>query len=797
MLGLGTPHTYFRVRLMYSSNNKCFIRFLVRRTRPNAFTEKSHLTLRPECLNEASFHNFNILKRTRQHRHCHHRHRHSLLFAEYDTTMHTTAMAYSSSSSSSFVSFVKLFLSSSILLLLLQLPCVASISAGEESYDRLTLDQIVDEMKSLEAKYPEFVTYDTSQDRYGLPLTCPLSEDQNTGCSNHLLIISDPKIYSHRSGEGQIALQQRPDVFLSGALHGNERVGRKNTPYEYIISYRIVLFRRMKYRVVLLLSYYRIIVPSYYRSIVLSFHRIIVPSYHGSIVSFHCKAHSQYFSPSYYIISFIAAVALMELAKLLVKAAACQAKLTVDGNDCTVLKQNLGVETVGWLARLVTTRRIVIVPTPNSSGYYANQRTENGIDPNRDFPYDQNESQCMKSITARTINEIFLDHLFQMSMTYHGGIENITFEWGAISVPNDRVSPDDVAQRILADKMSLYAGELNSPISPKGRFYETGDMNDILYGVNGGFEDWAYAGSWEKTLEAIQCTPSSDYYGGYPAEKTQYDDATLRTFNILIETSSNKNPLSSELGTNLNLLTAPFAYDGNTNNGYVTKQIRTALLAIDIAEPYLEINKFQRKKFNPESKPLKRLRKIDADSNRKKWQIRRKLVKTKPRPNRRVEWSVGGSITVDETYLIYGKYSNFPDSFGSVNQLNQTDIDAAVEIATATSDGDQLLYVTKIQSGGTRWTDPTSSEVPKFSTRLDLRPFNKRDKVAVYAIAKVDQNWKNPPPSGTVWPVGEDIQSHIVKQRTDASYTSNKMGKGRIVQGRLDWISAPLTIIIR
>jgi hypothetical protein len=82
--------------------------------------------------------------------------------------------------------------------------------------------------------------YDTSQNRYGLPSTCTSSSPQNTGCYNHLLIISDPIIYSHKSGEGQIALQHRPDAFLSGALHGDERVGRKYTPFEYIVSYRVV-----------------------------------------------------------------------------------------------------------------------------------------------------------------------------------------------------------------------------------------------------------------------------------------------------------------------------------------------------------------------------------------------------------------------------------------------------------------------------------------------------------------------------------------------------------------------------
>ena len=129
---------------------------------------------------------------------------------------------------SSFVSFITLFLSSSssiLLLVLLQLPYGSS---EKESYVRLSLDEIVDEMQSLATRYSQFVTYDTSQNRYGLPSTCPSSSSsQNTGCYNHFLIISDPIIYSHKSGEGQLALQHRPDVFLSGALHGDERVGRK------------------------------------------------------------------------------------------------------------------------------------------------------------------------------------------------------------------------------------------------------------------------------------------------------------------------------------------------------------------------------------------------------------------------------------------------------------------------------------------------------------------------------------------------------------------------------------------
>ena len=115
-----------------------------------------------------------------------------------------------------------------------------------------------------------------------------------------------------------------------------------------------------------------------------------------------------------------------------------------------------------WLARLVTTRRIVVVPTANALGYYQNTREENRIDPNRDFPYDQtNPTACMQTIAGRTLNEIFRQHLFQLSLTFHGGMEVIGYEWGAPSY-SDKTSPDDRAQHDLAQAYSQYAGAFAS-----------------------------------------------------------------------------------------------------------------------------------------------------------------------------------------------------------------------------------------------------------------------------------------------------------------------------------------------
>jgi hypothetical protein len=75
-----------------------------------------------------------------------------------------------------------------------------------------------------------------------------------------------------------------------------------------------------------------------------------------------------------------------------------------------------------WLARLVSTRRIVIVPTANALGYFRNAREEGNLDANRDFPYDLlDPTQCMQTIAGRTLNEVFREHMFQLSLTFHGG----------------------------------------------------------------------------------------------------------------------------------------------------------------------------------------------------------------------------------------------------------------------------------------------------------------------------------------------------------------------------------------
>ena len=76
-----------------------------------------------------------------------------------------------------------------------------------------------------------------------------------------------------------------------------------------------------------------------------------------------------------------------------------------------------------WINLLLDTRYIVAIPVTNPRGYFTNSREENGMDPNRDFPYAQSPSECMRTLTGRVLNEAFRSHMFQLAITFHGGMQ--------------------------------------------------------------------------------------------------------------------------------------------------------------------------------------------------------------------------------------------------------------------------------------------------------------------------------------------------------------------------------------
>jgi hypothetical protein len=144
-----------------------------------------------------------------------------------------------------------------------------------------------------------------------------------------------------------------------------------------------------------------------------------------------------------------------------------------------------------WLARLLNTRTLVLLIVSNPAGYSREGgpvREDSGLDPNRDFPYAT--ADCLRSSTAQAINSAWREHVFQLAVTFHGGMESITYEWGApAQTGSASESPDDAAQAALCGAMRDVAGVFDS------HPYALGRTNDIVYPVEGGMEDWAYAGA--------------------------------------------------------------------------------------------------------------------------------------------------------------------------------------------------------------------------------------------------------------------------------------------------------------
>ena len=295
------------------------------------------------------------------------------------------------------------------------------------------------------------------------------------------------------------------------------------------------------------------------------------------------------------------------------------------------------------------------------------------------------------------------------------------------------------------------------------------------------FEDWAYGSSW-KSDKTSKCKPNTN--GGYSTSKTIYDDSTLRALNVIVEVSNMKGPNSNQYGSNRELLNPPFLHDNNENNGYATKHVRTALMIIDLVQPYVEIHKFNQEDLPAEIEPMRKMT--------VRWCRDKKKVTRKKGKSANVHWRVGGSFEVSETFLVYGLWSDFGRKFNGINQVNKKQMKSILENTSG------KFGLTAPLSGNTRWTDANLDLDPSFKSKIELSKFSEGDEIAVYAVAMVDQNWKEIDTNKVVWPSNvRRPQSHVVNARTNPKWRKNKPKIQKVVQGRLHWISVPLTIKIK
>lgn len=589
------------------------------------------------------------------------------------------------------------------------------LDSHDKDYYLWSSEEIRNKLLEWADLYPEFVRVTSSQQAFGLPAAgdssdCPF--DEGDGCKNYILTIQDYTVHPENSDSSN----RLPEVLWSGSVHGNERVGPTAT---------------------------------------------------------------------------------MEAASLLLEAAACEAKPNksiknhvghavhsektwqdemADAKSCRMELEASGIQTRHrqWLARLVTTRRIVILPSANALGYYRNTREEGNVDPNRDFPFDLTDpSKCMQTIAGRTLNEVFREHMIQLSLTFHGGMEVVAYEWGAPTFLYYD-SPDDTAQHDIASAYSQYGGGWT-----ESHNYDFGTMNDLVYYVRGGMEDWAYAASWDPE-RVIQCKPTQ--FNGYPMEKTRYNNSTLRVFNMLVETSDTKEP-KDHLGSSEQVLQKDPA-----NNGHVSRNIRLALLAADLVEPYVSITAVNDVELSDDVIPLSPINDYTTCQRSKGVMVPLNADSVT------VEWTVGGALSIDETSLVYGKWSDLSeDSFSCMAQPN---VDSLSKLQGAIDQSDRKG--TGYFSSDGPFPPPTNSQTqstvlgPIFRATLDMSKYKAHDEIVVLAKARVDQSWQTQP--ANVKP-SVPPQAHIVNARTNPNW--HHESANRVIQGRLDWYTTiPLTIVI-
>lgn len=215
-------------------------------------------------------------------------------------------------------------------------------------------------------------------------------------------------------------------------------------------------------------------------------------------------------------------------------------------------------------------RLVVAIPMTNPYGYYNKVRGEKGRDPNRDFPYDNQATACMQTVTGRVLHRIFYHYgHIQTGISFHGGAQSITYPWGCYRHLN-AVAPDDKAMAAQALELARLGG--------KG-VYTTGTMNEVVYPVYGGMEDWAYA-LGPSSEPKVTCAPSS--FGGFT--DTYSASASLPSASIyLVEISDEKSP--SEVGNLSEIWTAK-------DSLYISpgpRSVRLALATVQLVKPTAQL----------------------------------------------------------------------------------------------------------------------------------------------------------------------------------------------------------------
>lgn len=263
-------------------------------------------------------------------------------------------------------------------------------------------------------------------------------------------------------------------------------------------------------------------------------------------------------------------------------------------------------------------------------------------------------------------------------------------------------------------------------------------MSGVVYPITGGMEDWAYSGSWEGSPIITQsCQPKT--YGGYKENATQYEQNykdSLKSIMFLLEVSNDKMPDQKLLGwKNLDCLinlrhNAFFNHITQHKHlcldkyidGYIPRILRLGLTLIDILNPYIT------------------------------------FITQNHRSHIDVHWTVGGAVTVDETFMLYDYFPTHPDQH----------IIAALKEAKEPSEVEKILKnKTDTNCGKAVW-DIEYNTKDHFKHKIETE-FNNGNYIVFVIFAKVDKDWSiQNHPDPVINP-----QTHIANLRNSNNYKAS------------------------
>lgn len=256
---------------------------------------------------------------------------------------------------------------------------------------------------------------------------------------------------------------------------------------------------------------------------------------------------------------------------------------------------------------------------------------------------------------------------------------------------------------------------------------------------------------------------------------------------MLIETSNDKTPSGSILGTSLDVF-----HSNTTGNGHVSRNIRLSLLAFDAVQPYVSIVGINDLSMSDDIVPL-------VQPEGRSCQDTKAVMIPGNKKDVLVRWSVGGSFNIDSTELWYAKWDDIPENvLGCLTQPDKNDIEKYFQKGEMMSTGKGSGFFSK---GGPSPISIPSGDVnngkealgPVFEASIDVsEDFKTHEKLVVLASARVDQVWAKSPNKD--FEPNVPPQSHIVNARTNVDWHHESAGK--IIEGRLDWFSMPLTMVI-